>query len=123
MAHFAQLENGVVAQVIVLNNEVIGNLPFPESESVGIEFCKSLYGNDTEWMQTSYNSSFRKNYAGIGYTYNAEIDAFVEPQPFASWVLNTETAKWEPPIPIPNDGMSYYWNEQELVWAKIELGE
>jgi hypothetical protein len=80
MAHFAQLdENNVVIQVIVINNEVIQNLPFPESEPIGVEFCQSLYGTDTVWKQTSYNNNFRDVYAGIGYSYDPVLDIFVAP--------------------------------------------
>ena len=105
MAHFAQLdENNVVTQVIVINNGVIKNLPFPESEPVGIEFCQSLYGADTVWKQTSYNASFRKNYAGIGSTYNAEFDAFIPAQPQPECTLDVETFQWHCPFPPIFDG-------------------
>ena len=76
MAHFAKINNNRVQQVIVVNNEVLENKPFPESEPIGIAFCKSLYGADTEWLQTSYNANFRGIYAGIGSTYNPETDTF-----------------------------------------------
>ena len=96
MAHFAQIdENNIVLQVIVVNNDVISNLPFPESESVGVSFCQSLFGG--EWKQTSYNNNFRGNYAGIGYTYDATNDVFYAPRPDASWTLNKTTWLWEPP--------------------------
>lgn len=118
MAHFAQLDDsGVVTQVIVVNNAVINDAPFPDSEPSGIEFCKSLFGGDTIWRQTSYNSSFRKNYAGMGYSYDANLDAFVPPQPFPSWVLDTYTCKWAAPIPYPSDGKTYYWVEDTLSWV------
>ena len=82
MAHFAQLDaNNVVTEVIVINNAVVEDLPFPESEPLGVAFCQSLYGADTVWKQTSYNANFRGEYAGVGYTYNAELDAFVAPNP------------------------------------------
>lgn len=76
MAHFARIENGIVRQVIVVNNEVLDNKPFPESEPIGITFCKSLYGEDTEWLQTSYNNNFRGRYAGIGSIYDPILDEF-----------------------------------------------
>ncbi len=80
MAHFAKLdENNVVLDVLVVSNDALGNLPFPESEPVGVEFMRSLFP-DTNWKQTSYNASFRGCYAGIGYTYNAESDEFIPPQ-------------------------------------------
>lgn len=79
MAHFARVENNNVRQVIVVNNEVLENKEFPESEPIGIAFCKSLYGADTEWRQTSYNANFRGKYAGAGDKYDAELDEFVSP--------------------------------------------
>ena len=80
MAHFAEVKNNVVQQVIVINNEVLENKPFPESEPIGIDFCKSLYGEDTEWLQTSYNSNFRGKYAGPGMIYDSELDEFKYPE-------------------------------------------
>ena len=79
MAHFARVENNVVIQVIKINNEVIEDKPFPESETIGVAFCKSLYGEDTTWLQTSYNANFRGRYAGLGYLYDPELDEFVLP--------------------------------------------
>ena len=121
MAHFAQLnENNLVTQVIVVNNATVDNLPFPESEPVGVAFCQSLYGADTIWKQTSYNGNFRANYAGIGYTYNLTLDAFVPPQPYPSWLLNTTTVQWEAPVPYPTDGEMYVWDEATLSWVLLE---
>ena len=79
MAHFARLENNIVREVVIINNEVLENKPFPESEPIGIAFCKSLYGEDTEWLQTSYNSNFRGTYAGSGMIYDSELDIFTTP--------------------------------------------
>jgi hypothetical protein len=79
MAHFARVENNIVREVIVINNEVLENKNFPESESIGIAFCKSLYGADTEWLQTSYNSNFRGSYASGGMTYDPVLDIFTTP--------------------------------------------
>ena len=79
MAHFAKIENGIVREVIVVNNEVLDNKPFPESEAIGVAFCQSLFGADTEWKQTSYNSNFRGRYAGAGMTYDEILDEFVAP--------------------------------------------
>ena len=76
MAHFARVENNIVKEVIVVNNEVLENKAFPQSESIGIAFCKSLYGADTEWLQVSYNGNFRGRYAGSGSIYNPELDEF-----------------------------------------------
>ena len=79
MAHFARVEDNTVREVIVINNEVLENKDFPESEPIGIAFCKSLYGADTNWLQTSYNSNFRGAYAGSGMTYDPELDIFTTP--------------------------------------------
>jgi hypothetical protein len=118
MAHFAQLDaNSVVTEVIVVNNDVVNNLPFPESEPIGVAFCQSLYGADTVWKQTSYNASFRKNYAGIGYTYDATLDAFIAPQPNPQCILNTDTAQWNCP---PFDGKQYTWDEATQSWIEVE---
>ena len=84
MAHFARVEGGLVQQVIVVNNNVIQDDDGNEQESLGLAFCQSLYGADTTWAQTSYNATFRKNFAGIGYSYDTSRDAFIAPQPFAS---------------------------------------
>jgi hypothetical protein len=121
MANFAQLnENYIVTEVVVVNNETINDLPFPESEPVGVAFCQSLYGSTTVWKQTSYNANFRKNYAGIGYTYDPVLDAFIAPQPYPSWLLNTATCQWEAPIPYPTDGGYYVWDEATLSWVLVE---
>lgn len=124
MAHFAQLnETNVVMDVIVVANAAIGNLEFPESESVGVDFCRSLYGENTRWAQTSYNASFRYNYAGIGYTFDpaaAPSGAFIAPQPYPSWILNTTTYQWEAPVPYPDDGKVYYWDESTQSWVLAE---
>jgi hypothetical protein len=121
MAHFAQLdENNTVTQVIVVhNNEILDN--GVESESKGITFCQSIFGIDTVWKQTSYNGLFRKNFAGAGFIYDVKRDAFLEPRPFASWVLNNETCKWGPPVPYPEDGKRHVWDDYTNTW--IDLGE
>ena len=97
MAHFAQIEGGVVQQIIVVNNDVIQDDNGDEQESLGVAFCQSLYGAGTMWVQTSYNATFRKNYAGIGYSYDTSRDAFIAPQPSEDWTLNETTCRWEPP--------------------------
>ena len=79
MAHFARVENNIVREVIVVNNEVLENKPFPDSEPIGIAFCKSLYGEDTEWKQTSYNNNFRARFAGAGMVYDPVKDEFTVP--------------------------------------------
>lgn len=118
MAHFAQLdENNVVTQVVVINNnELLDN--GVESEEKGIAFCRSIFGQDTNWKQTSYNRSFRKNHAAIGYTYRSDIDAFVAPRQFDSWTLD-ENAQWAAPIPMPSDGSAYAWDEQNQAWVQV----
>lgn len=120
MAHFAKLdENNVVIEVVVVNNDVI-TVDGVESEQMGVEFLTNLYGHP-KWKQTSYNASFRKNYAGIGFIYDAEWDAFREEQPFNSWKLNYNTFRWEPPVPKPADGLGYFWKWSELnkEWVKF----
>lgn len=118
MAHFAELDsNNTVLRVIVVNNNDILDSNGQESEEVGINFCKGLFGG--EWKQTSYNANFRKNYAGIGYTYDGVLDAFIPPQPYPSWVLNQETCLWEAPVPMPDDGQLYGWDEATQSWVVI----
>lgn len=123
MAHFAQLSpNFSVLDVVVVNNATVDNLPFPESEPVGVAFCQALFGSTTVWKQTSYNANFRKNYAGIGYNYDPILDAFIRPKPFPSWLLNTDTCQWEAPVPYPNDGNTYSWDEATLSWVFVKNG-
>jgi len=117
MAHFAQLENNVVTQVIVVANQDILDENGQESEQKGIDFCSNLLGGT--WKQTSYNGNIRKNYAGIGYTYDEGRDAFIPPKPFNSWTLNEETAQWEAPTPYPDDGKRYSWDEATTSWVEI----
>jgi hypothetical protein len=125
MAHFAQLdENNIVTQVIVVGNDDCTDANGNEVESIGVAFCQKLLGAETNWKQTSYNNSTRVRYAGIGYSYNAELDAFIAPKPFASWVLNEETADWVSPVgPAPSlteaevTALSYYtWDEENGEW-------
>jgi hypothetical protein len=120
MAHFCQLdENNVVTQVIVVSNEDTSDVNGNEVEEIGVAFCKKLLGVDTIWKQTSYNNNMRVRYAGIGYTYNEELDAFVPPQPFASWVLDNATADWQSPLGAAPElteeeidaGSFYRWDE------------
>ena len=123
MAHFAKLnEDNVVIEVNVVNNDDIRNLPFPESEQVGIDFLTQWSGGYTNWKQTSYNANFRKHYAGIGYTYHEDIDAFVPKAPYPSWVLNKITALWEAPVAIPSDGKRYEWDEENQQWVEVTDG-
>ena len=117
MAHFAKIENGFVTQVIVVNNQDTSDENGVEQEHIGAAFCEQLFGGT--WKQTSYNGNIRKNYAGIGYTYNADIDAFVPPQPFPSWTLNETTARWDAPVTRPDDGDIYIWNEEQQTWDAV----
>lgn len=118
MAHFAQLnESNIVTQVIVVhNNELMQD--GVEQEAKGVAFCQSLFGANTQWKQTSYNGNMRKNYAGIGYTYDAGRDAFIPPKPFESWVLDEESCLWAAPTPRPQDGKFYRWDESTLSWIE-----
>jgi hypothetical protein len=129
MASFAKINsNNKVEQVIsVHNNELLDN--GIESEEKGIQFLKSLYGQDTNWKQTSYNTingihtlggtPFRKNHAGINYTYDSQRDAFIPIKPYNSWVLNEDTCNWEAPITKPQDGNMYRWNESVINWELL----
>jgi hypothetical protein len=121
MAHFAKLdENNVVIHVSVVDNWNCVDGQGNEVEQIGIDFLTGIHGGHTNWKQTSYNGNIRKNYAGIGHTYRADIDAFVPPKPFNSWVLNNTTAQWDPPIPMPDDSKFYTWNEDTTNWEEIE---
>ena len=118
MAHFAQLnDENLVTQVIVVANEDTADQDGVENEAIGIAFCTNLLGG--RWVQTSYNANIRKNYAGIGYKYDATLDAFIPPQPFESWTLNEETAQWEAPTPYPDEGKRYSWDEATTSWVEI----
>lgn len=117
MAHFAKLdENNIVLAVHVVNNDVI-TIDGVESEQAGIDFLTELHGH-ASWKQTSYNGSFRKNYAGQGMTYDASRDAFIESKPFPSWILNETTCRWEAPVAFPSDGKRYTWDETTVSWIE-----
>lgn len=120
MANFAKLdEHNIVIEVNVVDNNVVNNLPFPQSEPVGVQFLTEWSGGYTNWKQTSYNASFRKNFAGIGFTYSIDLDAFISPKPFPSWLLDTATCQWQAPVPYPNDGKLYQWDEATRSWVEI----
>ena len=120
MAHFAKVENGVVTEVIVAEQDFIDS---------------GAVGDPSSWVQTSYNTrggihygpdgkpdggvALRKNYAGIGFSYDPVLDAFIPPQPYPSWLLDTETCLWVPPVPYPDDGKPYYWDEATLSWVEV----
>ena len=117
MAHFARIdENGLVLQVVVVDNKDTADASGVEKEHIGAAHLEKILGGT--WKQTSYNGNMRKNYAGIGYTYRVDIDAFVPPQPFASWTLNVD-AQWEPPVAMPQDGNMYSWDESTTSWTEI----
>lgn len=124
MAHFAQLDeyNNVISVIVIDNSDILDENGF-ESEEIGINFCKKLFGEDTIWKQTSYNKNFRFNYASVGMTYDEEHDAFILSQPYPSWTLNIEDFNWYPPVFPPeltedqiNSGDFYIWNEDKMQW-------
>ena len=124
MAHFAELDsNNVVKQVIVVSNADTSTAQGDEKESIGIAFCERLLGGT--WVKTSYNGNIRKNYAGIGYTYDSQRDAFIPPKPYNSWVLNESTCRWDAPVAMPSDAgqgdppKMYTWNEETIKWVEI----
>jgi hypothetical protein len=113
MAHFAKIENGIVTQVIVIDQDVLNT---------------GLWGDPASFVQTSYNthggqhpngSPLRKNFAGIGHTYDAVRDAFIPPKPYNSWLLDENTCLWNPPVPMPTDGKLYVWDEQTTSWVEF----
>jgi hypothetical protein len=119
MAHFAQLnEENLVTQVIVVANQDTADKDGVENEAIGAAFCNNLLGG--LWKQTSYNGNIRKNYAGVGYKYDATLDAFIAPQPYASWLLDEDKAQWKAPVDYPTDEGRYTWNEETLTWDAID---
>ena len=128
MASFAKIENNIVITVVSVVNEVLKDSNGIEQEAIGIQFLRTLYNEPNAiWKQTSYNTvggihslggtPFRKNHAGIGYTYDLNRDAFIPPKPFNSWILNESTCNWDAPIPMPTDGQRYSWNEENQSWT------
>jgi len=125
MAHYAEIIDGLVVRVLIVNNSVI-TVNGVENEAIGAAFCHNLFSG--EWVQTSYNTSggihssggtpFRKNYAGIGYTYDTARDAFIAPKPFASWVLDEATCRWGAPVPYPSTGQ-WQWDEATVSWVAL----
>ena len=114
MAHYAEIVDGLVVRVTVVNNAVI-TVDGIEDGAIGAAFCHNLLGG--EWVQTSYNNNIRYNYAGIGYSYDAGRDAFIAPQPFASWLLDETTCRWGAPVPMPAEGGPWHWDEATLSWV------
>ena len=133
MAYFAKIgnDNKVIAVHSVHNNELLDENG-QESEQKGIDFLNTLYGTNDTWVQTSYNTyggvhgsgktPLRKNYAGVGLTYDAARDAFIPKQLYSSWVLNEETCRWDPPKPKPEGG-NHFWDEVSQTWIKMTLKE
>lgn len=105
MAHYAKVENNIVTQVIVADQDFIDS---------------GAVGDPATWIQTSYNGTIRNSYAGIGYTYDAELDSFITPKPFNSWTLDTVTVTWKAPVEKPTDEKTYLWNEDDLSWVESE---
>lgn len=120
MAHFAQLDkNNVVLQVIVVNDKDTQTELGIESEEVGIAFCKKLFGENTKWVQTSFNSSFRGCFAGVGSVYDSRTDVFLSPRPYLSWSFDNKAHKWNPPVAKPDDGKIYRWDEATTSWVEV----
>jgi hypothetical protein len=123
MAHYAFLdENNIVTEVITGVDENITQIDLDGSQVGGSsEAWETWYGNFRGQVckRTSYNGNYRKNYAGIGYTYDENRNAFILPKPFDSWLLDEDTCNWNPPVPYPTDGEMYTWNEEELKWKEI----
>jgi hypothetical protein len=120
MAHFAEIsEDNTVLRVIVVSNNECKDSAGDESEAVGAEFCRNLLGGT--WKQTSYNSNIRKQYAGVGYSYNELADVFITPSPFPSWVLNETTTNWDAPVAKPVDDKLYIWDEDTISWLESEI--
>jgi len=130
MASFAKLNlENIVITVVSVVNEVLKDSNGIEQEQLGINFLNQLYNTNDNWKQTSYNTNggvhslggtpFRKNHAGIGYTYDENRDAFISPKPFNSWILNEQTCNWEAPVARPDDNNMYKWNEEILNWELI----
>ena len=118
MAHFAEINaDNVVTRVIVVHNNELLDGNGVEREHLGVSFCQSLFGGT--WVQTSYNNTIRKNFAGAGFTYDSGRDAFIPPQPFASWVLNETTCQWEAPVAMPDDDVTYRWDEASTSWIEV----
>jgi hypothetical protein len=122
MAHFAKLDkDNVVTEVHVVNNIEMLAADGSESEVMGIAFLIRWSGGYSNWKQTSYNGKIRKNYAGVGYKYDAQRDAFIPPQPFPSWTLNEDTCLWDAPVAYPTDGQIYRWDEETTSWVLINV--
>ena len=119
MAHFAEIDDdNKVLRVVVVDDDHIRDADGRHNELLGQEYCSRILGGN--WVQTSYNATFRIRFAGVGYEYNEELDAFIPPRPFLSWLLNEENYNWEPPVEMPDDGNRYLWNEVIMEWQVPE---
>lgn len=125
MAHFAKIdENNLVTQVVVVDNKDTADAAGVEKEHIGAAHLEKILGGT--WKQTSYNANMRKNYAGIGYTFDAQRDAFIPPKPFNSWVLDEATCLWQAPTPMPEDAGTgdppkmYSWDEATTNWVLVQ---
>jgi hypothetical protein len=117
MAHFAKLDdNNIVLEVHVVSNDA---LDASNEEASGIAFLTDWSGGYSNWKQTSYNGTFRKNYCGTGWYYDSSRDAFISPKPYSSWVLDEATCQWEAPVAMPTDDKRYIWNEETLSWIEV----
>lgn len=122
MAHFAELNSdNIVKRVVVVDNEMCLDENGDESEIIGIYYLSRIFGGT--WRQCSYNGNIRKNFPSPGFSFREDINAFVEPKVFDSWILNEETARWEPPVAMPEDGNVYGWNESSGQWDLLISGE
>lgn len=118
MAHFARLDqNNIVTEVVVISNDDMTDENGTEVEALGVAVCEAVVGAGY-WVQTSYNGNLRKQYAGIGFTYDADADVFIAPQPHPSWAVNAEH-DWEAPVPRPDDGQPYRWDENSQTWTPL----
>ena len=121
MAHFVRLnETNQVIRVSVVNNDVITDSDGNEQEQLGVDFLTQLNSGLGWYKQTSYNGTFRKNYAGVGFTYDSTLDAFIPPQPYPSWTLNEDTCLWDSPVPYPTDDKEYEWDEETTTWIEVQ---
>jgi len=124
MAHFAQLDdNNIVETIVVIDNNILEDDTENENEEQGIDYLKGIYGNNTNWKQTSFNNNIRKEYAGIGFTYDEVNDIFIRPKPYESWILN-DSFEWNAPIEDPNTpNEEYIWDEENNNWKLINTAD
>ena len=115
MAYFARIENGLVVAVHTVANAALDS---DNEQSSGAQFLNTLYNLDANWIQTSYNGNIRKQYCGVGFSYNPEADVFVSPQPFPFWTLD-DNHDWQAPVAMPVDDKFYTWSEDELNWIEV----